>query len=146
MRTSICEPLVEKTVPGTSVGIWMRKSTELGRSFVHRKTKRLFLSEKVDDINFFGKKQNMAPMWKKLMKNVDLDEPHHFLTMLILDALRDFANWHTKLLNNYTKYQLHALMTLISKKGTGIGWRTVISMLTDCLEQRICAEKFISRH
>ena len=26
-----------------------------------------------------GKKQNKAPMWKKLMKNVDLDEPTSFL-------------------------------------------------------------------
>ena len=26
-----------------------------------------------------GKKQNMAPMWKKLMKKVDLDEPTSFL-------------------------------------------------------------------
>ena len=26
-----------------------------------------------------GKKQNMASMWKKLMKNVDLDEPTSFL-------------------------------------------------------------------
>ena len=25
--------------------------------------------------NMTGKKQNMAPMWKKLMENVDLDEP-----------------------------------------------------------------------
>ena len=26
-----------------------------------------------------GKKQNLAPMWKKLMKEVDLDEPTMFL-------------------------------------------------------------------
>ena len=45
--------------------------------FVHRK-QGLFLSEKVDDIKKAGKKQNMAPMWKKLMKNVDLDEPTSF--------------------------------------------------------------------
>ena len=33
----------------------------------------------VDDIKRAGKKQNMAPMWKKLMENVDLDEPTSFL-------------------------------------------------------------------
>ena len=37
--------------------------------------KRLFLSVFVDDKEMAGKKQNMAPMMKKLMKNVDLDEP-----------------------------------------------------------------------
>ena len=53
----------------------MGKSTELGMSIVHRK-QRLFLSVYVDDgIKIAGKKQNMAPMWKTLMKNVDLDEP-----------------------------------------------------------------------
>ena len=31
-----------------------------------------------------GKKQNMAPMWKKLMKTVDLDEPTSFLDHVYL--------------------------------------------------------------
>ena len=38
--------------------------------FVHRK-QGLFLAVCVDDIQMFGKKQNLAPMWKTLMKNVD---------------------------------------------------------------------------
>ena len=46
--------------------------------FVHRK-QGLCLSVCVDDIKMGGKKLNMAPMWKKLMKNVDLDEPISFL-------------------------------------------------------------------
>ena len=35
--------------------------------FVHRK-QRLFLSIHVGDIKIAGKKQNLAPMWKHLMK------------------------------------------------------------------------------
>ena len=35
----------------------------------------LFLSVCVDDVKMAGKKQKISPMWKKLMKNVDLDEP-----------------------------------------------------------------------
>ena len=46
--------------------------------FVHRK-QGLFLSENVNDINMAGKKQNIGSMWKKLMKEVDLDEPTSFL-------------------------------------------------------------------
>ena len=42
--------------------------------FVHRK-QGLFLSVYVDGIKMAGRQQNMAPMWKKLMKHVDLDEP-----------------------------------------------------------------------
>ena len=46
--------------------------------FVHRK-QGLFLSVYVDDIKMAGKKWNMAPMWKKWMKHVDVDEPTSFL-------------------------------------------------------------------
>ena len=42
--------------------------------FVHRK-QGLFLSVYVDDIKMTGKKQNVAPMWKKWMELVDLDGP-----------------------------------------------------------------------
>ena len=31
-----------------------------------------------------GKKQNMAPMWKKLMKNAGIDEPTSFLDHVYL--------------------------------------------------------------
>ena len=57
----------------------MIKST----AFVHRK-QGLFFSEYVDDIKISGKKQTMAPMWKKWMKNVDLDEPTSFLDRVYL--------------------------------------------------------------
>ena len=46
--------------------------------FVHRK-QGLFLSKHEDNIKMAGENQNMAPMWKKLMKNVDLDPPTSFL-------------------------------------------------------------------
>ena len=41
--------------------------------------KGFFLSGYVNDIKMAGKKQNMAPMWKKFTKKVDLDEPTSFL-------------------------------------------------------------------
>ena len=46
--------------------------------FVHRKH-GLFLSVFVDDIKMAAKNQNLATMWKKWMKHVDLDEPTSFL-------------------------------------------------------------------
>ena len=51
--------------------------------FVLRK-RGLFLSVDVDDIRMSGKRQNMVPMCKKLMKNVDLDEHTSFLDHLNL--------------------------------------------------------------
>ena len=47
--------------------------------FVHRK-QGLILSENVEA----GRKQNMAPMWKKLMKLVDVGEPTSFLDHVYL--------------------------------------------------------------
>ena len=51
--------------------------------FGHRK-QRLFLSVFVDAVKMAGKKQNKAPMWEKLKKNVDLDEPISFLDHVLL--------------------------------------------------------------
>ena len=38
----------------------------------------------VDDIELAGKKQNLDPMWKLLMKEVDLGEPTSFVGSCIL--------------------------------------------------------------
>ena len=46
--------------------------------FVHRK-QGFFLSVHVDDIKMARRQQNMAPVWKKLMKLVDLGEATSFL-------------------------------------------------------------------
>ena len=35
-----------------------------------------------------GKKQNMCPMWKKLVKNVDLEEPTSFLDHVYLGCIQ----------------------------------------------------------
>ena len=51
--------------------------------FVHRK-QGLFLSENANYIKMATQKHNMAPMWKKLMKNVDLDEHTSFLDHVYL--------------------------------------------------------------
>ena len=45
----------------------------------------LFLSANVDDIKTAGKKQNMAPMWKKWMKHVDMNEAASFLDHVYLE-------------------------------------------------------------
>ena len=51
--------------------------------FVHRK-QGLSLSVHMDDNKMTGKKLNMAPMWKKWVKHVDLDEPISFLDHVYL--------------------------------------------------------------
>ena len=45
----------------------------------------------VDDIKLAGKKQNIGPTWKILMKDVDLEEPASSLTMSIWVALKESA-------------------------------------------------------
>ena len=51
--------------------------------FVHRKQK-LILSVYVDDIEVAAKTQNKAPMWKTMLKVVDLGEPTTFLDNMYL--------------------------------------------------------------
>ena len=110
------------------------------------KEKGLFLSVCVDDIKMAGKKQNLDPMWKRVMKDVDLEEPTSFLDHVDLgcnenakqakilwtikgirpvtwkvmqrNAWEDIANLRTKQPNSNTKSQHHALTTTNSKKKT----------------------------
>ena len=68
---------------------------------VHRK-QGLFLSEKVDDIKMAGKKQNITPMWKKLMKNVDLEEPTSFLDHAYLGCTQRECKPNETTIEQYT--------------------------------------------
>ena len=78
----------------------MGKSAELGLPVCSSK-QGLFLSVHVDDIQMAGLKQNMAPMWKKLMKNVEfLTIQLHFLTTFVWDALNVNASRTISLLKS----------------------------------------------
>ena len=47
----------------------------------------------VDDIKMAGTKQNIAPVWKKVTRNVDLNEPTSFLDHVYLRCTqRDCAS------------------------------------------------------
>ena len=63
----------------------------------------LFWSVYADELKLAGKKQNMVPMWKKLMKDVDIEEPTSFLTMYIWDVLNVKCKPNETLLERYTK-------------------------------------------
>ena len=78
VRSSIGRFAMGKTIRISFIRTWMGEN-----SFVHRR-QELFLSKNVDDIKMAGKQQNMAPMWKKLMTNVDIDEPTSFLDPVYL--------------------------------------------------------------
>ena len=70
--------------------------------FVHGR-RTLFLSVSVDDIKMAGKKQNLAPMWKKLMKNVDIEKPTSFLDHVYLGCAQ--RECKTKRENYWAKQQ-----------------------------------------
>ena len=61
-------------IRNSSVGRWTGESSKLGV---------LFLCI-VDDVKMAGKKQNLDPMWKKLMTHVELVEPASFLDHVYL--------------------------------------------------------------
>ena len=60
--------------------IWLSQHRHLNIN----RDKGKFLSVYVDDIKLAGKKQNIDPMWKELMKDVDLGEPTSFLDHVYL--------------------------------------------------------------
>ena len=67
--------------------------------FVNRE-KELFFSVYVDDIKLAGKKQNIDPMWKILMKDVDLGEP----TVIHWPC---WFGWHSERMPNKQGYFRH---------------------------------------
>ena len=70
------------------------------RMFVHRK-QVLFLSVYVDDIKLAGEKQNVDPMWKELMKLVDLGEPKSFLDHMYLGCTQHEGNANECIIDHY---------------------------------------------
>ena len=102
-RTPTRRALVGKTVRKKHYWNLVGKRYQIGEClFVHRKQK-IFLSVYVDDIKIAGRKQKLAPMWKKLVKNVDIENQHHFLITFTSDALKGNANPTRKSLDNITK-------------------------------------------
>ena len=77
--SSISRIAVGKTIRRTFIGTWVGENSELGMYVLSSETKVIVLSVYVDDNKIAGRKRNRALMWKKLMKNVNLDEPTSFL-------------------------------------------------------------------
>ena len=92
-----------KTVRGNSCGTWMGKSTELRVSVCSSKARIVLIGVCVDDIKMTGKKQNMTSMWKKLMRNVDLDEPTSFLDHVYLGWTRRECKPNEIIYEQYTE-------------------------------------------
>ena len=76
--------LVVKAVRGSSNGTRMGKNTEWIMPVCLSKNQDYSYRYTWMDIKMAGKKQNMAPTWKKLTKRADLDEPTSFLDHVFL--------------------------------------------------------------
>ena len=57
----------------------------------------------VDDIKLTGKKQNISPTWKILMKDVDLGEPTSFLDHVYLGCTQRECQTSKDIVDNYRK-------------------------------------------
>ena len=57
----------------------------------------------MDDVKIAGQKQNLAPTWKKLMKNVDTGEPTSFLDHVYLGCTQRECKPNEKIIQQYTK-------------------------------------------
>ena len=55
------------------------------------------------DIKMAGRKQNVAPMWKKLTKHVDLDEPTSFLDHVYLGCTQRECKPNEIIIDEYRK-------------------------------------------
>ena len=82
---------------------------------VHRR-QGLFLLVFVEDIKMSGKKQNFAPMWKNLMKHVDLDEQTSFLDHVYLGCTQRECKVNENVIDQIQrKCSNHELLQLLLK-------------------------------
>ena len=85
------------------------KKFRIGMSFGSSKTKSILIGRRGRQ-KLPGKKQNMARMWKKLMKNVDLDEPISFLDHVHLGCTQRECNSMKLLWRNTQKCLNHVFL------------------------------------
>ena len=118
VRTPTCCRLVGKTIKRGFVRTSMGKNTELGTHVCSSK-QVLFLSVYVDDIKLAGKKQNVDPMWKELIKLVDLEEPTSFLDHVYLGCTQRVCNANECIIDQYFKCSNHEFLLLQLKSCQG---------------------------
>ena len=75
----------------------------LGMLIRSKKTKIMLIGLRGCDIKMAGKKQNLAPMWKKLMKDVDIEEPQSFLDHVYLGCTKRECKPNEKIIEQYNK-------------------------------------------
>ena len=78
VRSPTCGTIMWEAIWESSIGTRLGKSSNWECSFVNR-ARELFSTAHVDDIKMAGKTENMEPIWKILMKDVDLGKPTSFL-------------------------------------------------------------------
>ena len=158
------QPQCERQFEEVSMELGREKVSTWEDLFVHR-NQNIFLSVYVDDIKMYGKRQNMAPDWKKLMKNVDLDEPTPFRdehlgctqreckpNEIIIEQFQEmFESYisagateklkcverYCELANKETE-QLYNVSSPCLERRTRISWRIVTSLLTNKLSYNAC--------
>ena len=82
-RSSISRTIVGKTSRSSFMRTWTGENSELGMCVRSSETRVIFVRKRGRQ-KMAGKKQNVAPKWKKLMTLLDIDEPTSFLDHVYL--------------------------------------------------------------
>ena len=83
VRSSFSRTIMGKAIRESSIRTRLGTVPNWECFFVNR-ARGLFLSVNVDNIKLAGKKQNIDPMWKIQMKDVDFEEPTSFFDNVYL--------------------------------------------------------------
>ena len=101
VRSSFGRTIVEKAIRESSFKPCMvGKKFQIGNAFFLTE-KKDFLYVYVDDIKLAGKRQNINPTWKVLMKDVDLGEPTSFLDHVYLGCTQRECQISKDIVDNY---------------------------------------------
>ncbi len=109
-----------KKIRRSLIRTWMGANTELGM-YVRSSKPGLFLSVHVDDITMTGQEQNMAPMWKKLMKNADPDESTSFHDHVYFGCTQRECKQNETGMERFTKMFGSRISAGATERCTGVG-------------------------
>ena len=101
-RHPLARLLWERPIEEVLFGLVWDKVPDWECLFVHRQ-QGLFLSVYLDDIKIAGRKPNMAPMWKSLMKIVDPGEPTSFHDHENLECTQRECEPNVTIIDEYRK-------------------------------------------
>ena len=113
--------LWERQFEQALIRTWMGKNSDLGMRVRSSKTRGYFCELMWMTSKWLERSRIVAPMWKRWMKNVDIDEPASFLDHVHLGCTQRECKQNEAIIDQYTQMFESRLSAVATEKL--LGWQ-----------------------